>query len=207
MATKKPKVNRTGDAQESLPFDRCQTPAYALDPVLPFIPRDWVIWEPAAGEGNIVKALKAVGYSVVASDLLMEGIGEDVQGGRNFFDWQPPQFDCIITNPPYSVKFPWYERCYELGKPFALLLPVETLGVGAAQRLYKRYGHEQLLLDKRINFKMPHKGWESGEWRSTAWFPTFWSCWQVLPEPVQYGAVVRRHDEQLSFPFPAAPAG
>ena len=199
MSKQKPKVARSGDATKSLPFDRCQTPAYALDPLLPYIPRDWVIWEPAAGEGNIVKTLRSRGYTVIGSDLLTEGIGDEVKGGRNFFTWQPPHFDAIVTNPPYSVKFEWYARCYQLGKPFALLLPVEALGVGAAQKLYKAHGHEQLLLDKRINFKMPHKGWQSGEWRSTAWFPTFWSCWQMLPAPVVYGSIVRRHDDQLQF--------
>jgi hypothetical protein len=204
MTKQKPKVARTGDSTQSLPFDRCQTPAYALDPLIPYIPRDWVIWEPAAGEGNICKALRDAGYTVIGSDLLTEGIGAGVEGGRNFFTWQPPHFDAIVTNPPYSVKFPFYERCYALGKPFALLLPVEALGVGQAQRLYQKHGHEQLLLDKRVNFKMPHKGWSSGEWRSTAWFPTFWSCWQMLPAPVVYGAVVRRHDEQQVMALEAA---
>ena len=33
----KPKINRAGDPQESKGFDRCNTPAYALDPLLPYI--------------------------------------------------------------------------------------------------------------------------------------------------------------------------
>ena len=203
MASRKPKVMRKGDTEESVPFDRCQTPAYALDPLLPYLKPGCVIWEPAAGEGNIVRTLQAHGFQVVASDLLTDHIGEGVQGGKNFFHWQPTHFDVIVTNPPYSVKFDWYERVYSLGKPFALLLPVETLGVGQAQTLYRQHGHEQLLLNKRVNFKMPHKGWASGEWRSTAWFPTFWSCWNLLPEPVVYGSFIRRHDEQaMLFDMP-----
>jgi hypothetical protein len=196
MAARKPKENRPGDTQESLPFDRCQTPAYAIDPLLPYLDRTWVIWEPAAGEGNIGRALMDRGFTVVMSDLLDEGIGEGVEGGRSYFEWAPDRFDAIVTNPPYSIKFPWYERTYQFGKPFALLLPVETLGVGAAQRCYQAHGHEQLLLDKRVNFKMPVKGWKSGAWRSTAWFPTFWSCWKLLPASVVYGKIVRREDEQ-----------
>lgn len=198
------KTNREGNPQKSMPFDRCQTPAYALDPLLPYLKPGWVIWEPAAGEGNLARALRGLGFVVVASDLLIEDIGDDVEGGRNLFHWQPQHFDAIVTNPPYSVKFDVYRRCYELGRPFALLLPVEALGVGAAQRLYKKHGHEQLLLDKRINFKMPQRGWQSGEWKSTAWFPTFWSCWQMLSEPVLYGSVVRRHDDQLAMGLEAA---
>lgn len=196
MAARKPKVNRTGSTDQSIPFDRCQTPAYALDPLLSYLKPGWTIWEPAAGEGNLVRALQAHGFKVISSDLLTEHIGAGVIGGKNFFDWQPPHFDAIVTNPPYTVKFEWYRRIYELGKPFALLLPVETLGAHQAQMLYRRHGHEQMLLNKRVNFKMPHKGWESGEWRSSAWFPTFWSCWQMLPDPVVYGAFTRRHDAQ-----------
>ena len=39
---------------------------------------------------------------------------------------KPVQFDCIITNPPFSLKQEFLQRCYELGKPFALLLPLTT---------------------------------------------------------------------------------
>lgn len=199
MTARKPKVNRTGGIDQSVPFDRCQTPAYALDPLLSYLKPGWTIWEPAAGEGNLVRALQSHGFNVIASDLLTDCIGDGVIGGRNFFTWQPPHFDAIVTNPPYTVKFDWYRRIYDLGKPFALLLPVETLGAHQAQMLYRRHGHEQMLLNKRVNFKMPHKGWQSGEWRSTAWFPTFWSCWQMLPDPVVYGAFTRRHDSQMAL--------
>lgn len=203
MAARKPKINRAGDAQTSMPFDRCQTPTYALDPLLPYLRREWVIWEPAAGEGNIARALRELGYTVVASDILTDHIGDGVEGGRDLFAWQPARWDVIVTNPPYSVKFGVYERCYQLGKPFALLLPVETLGAGASQKLYRQHGHEQLLLNRRINFKMPNKGYEDGEWRSTAWFPTFWSCWRMLPAPVVYGEFTRRHDDQVVMDFAA----
>jgi hypothetical protein len=40
-----------------------------------------------------------------------------------------------------------------------LLVPVETIGTKGAQRLMERYGAEILLLDKRVNFRMPQKGW------------------------------------------------
>jgi hypothetical protein len=98
-----------------------------------------------------------------------------------------------MTNPPYSFKFDWLARCYELGKPFALLVPVETIGAKAAQRLMERYGAEQLLLDKRINFEMPNKGWAG----SSAQFPVLWLCWRMLPQPIVYGRITRRHDQQL----------
>lgn len=186
----KPKVNRTGSTTESAVFDRCQTPPYALDPLLPYLRRSWHIWESAAGRGNLVGALTAKGYTVTGSDLL---------DGRNFFDDPPPHCDVIVTNPPYSIKFDWLARCYALGRPFALLVPVETIGAQAAQRLMERHGVELLVLNRRVNFEMPVMG-DAG---SGAQFPVLWLCWKLLPSPIVYGKVTRRHAAQTAMELPA----
>jgi len=180
----KPKINRAGSVKESKNYDRCQTPAYALDPLLPYLRPDWAIWECAAGAGRLVRALTPHVRQVVASDIL---------DGRSFFDWRPDCFDAIVTNPPYSIKFKWLAHCYALGKPFALLVPVETIGAKGAQRLMERYGAEQLLLSPRVNFEMPNIG-EKGK---GAQFPVMWLCWRMLPNPIVYGRITRRHDQQL----------
>ena len=187
MPPKKPKVYRSGDLHTSQPFDQCQTPAYGLDPLLPYLRQEWTIWEPAAGERNLVRALQGGGHTVVDSDIL------DTPP-RDFFRWEPQQFNAIVTNPPYSTKYDFLRRCYELGKPFALLVPVETIAAAKAQRMYTRYGFEWLLLDKRINFKMPLKNYEG----SGAHIPTFWFTWGLnIGAPVTIGRIVRRSDEQL----------
>lgn len=161
-------------------MDACQTPAYAIDPLLPYLTKFKSIWEPAAGEGNIVDALLDCTphrFNVIASDILT---------GKNFFDYEPERWDCMVTNPPFSIKFLWLARCYILKKPFALLMPVETLGAKTAQELFDRYGIEIILLDKRVNFKMPKKGWDSGG----AQFPTAWFTWQLdLPSQITYGKI------------------
>ncbi len=95
-----------------------QTPPEALDPLLPYLKEDWTIWECACGKGNLVKRLLGLRYWVCGTDIL-EGI--------DFLKEEPLDgFDCIITNPPYSLKQQFLERCYNLGKPFALLLPLTT---------------------------------------------------------------------------------
>jgi hypothetical protein len=78
----KPKVNRAGDPAESKGFDRCNTPTYALDPLLPYIRADWHVWEPAQGTGNLVRALAPHVASIIGTDLLSDP-------PRNFFEWQP----------------------------------------------------------------------------------------------------------------------
>ncbi len=174
------KTTRTADETVSQPFDYCQTPGYALDPLFPYL--GWslpsTIWEPAAGEMMLVDALYDGGWkqeNVVATDILT---------GQNFFEYEPEHFEIIVTNPPYSLKFKWLERCYQLGKPFALLLPVETLGAVTAQALMQQYGFEMMLLDSRVDFKMPNKGFEG-----SAQFPVFWLTWNLLPEKVMFGSI------------------
>jgi hypothetical protein len=171
------KAARPADIYEPKGYDACQTPAYAIDPLLPYLQPGWQVWEPAAGEGNLVEAFYDAGFSVTDSDILT---------GQNFFDHEPVKWDCLVTNPPYSIKYDWLKRCYELGKPFALLVPVETIGAQAAQNLFKQYGVELMLLNRRVNFKMPNKGWEGGG----AQFPVLWLCWHILPKEINYGEII-----------------
>lgn len=158
----KPKLNRKGTPQ----LDNCQTPGYAVLPLISYLYSFDTVWEPACGEGYLSDYIVENGLRVVASDILT---------GHDFFERRPPAWDCIVTNPPYSLKYKWLERCYSFDKPFALLLPVETLGAAKAQKLFSEYGISIILLNKRVNFKMPNKGWEG----SGAQFPVAWFCYKM----------------------------
>lgn len=176
----KPKVNRKGDTVKSSGYDRCQTPAYALAPLLPYLRCEWLIWESACGEKqNLVKAFGSLDRPCYGTDLLN---GDEF----NFFSYTPEFFDCSVTNPPYSVKYKWLARCYEIGKPFALLMPVEMLGAVTAQNLFKKYGIEIILLSKRVNFDMPNKGYDG----HGAQFPVAWYTWKLgLGRELNYGEI------------------
>lgn len=145
---------RTGNSNDF------QTPLCALKPLLPFLKKEWIIWECAKGKGNLETFLRERGWKVTGSDII---------SGQDFLNWQPENFDCIITNPPYSIKQQFLQRCYELGKPFALLLPLTTFETKKRQELFKKYGLEVVFFDKRINFETP-TGKGSGSWFATAWF-------------------------------------
>jgi len=168
----KPKTNRRGRTNRSSSYDQCQTPEEGLIPLLPFLRSYWHIWEPARGEGNLMLSLLTNGfYNVVGTDILT---------GQDFFTYRESDFDAIVTNPPYSVKYQWLKRCYELGKPFALLMPVEMLGAKTAQRMFAKHGISVVFPYGRINFKMPNKGWDG----SSAQFPTAWYTWKMTPPGV-----------------------
>ena len=182
----KPKVNRGSNEYEPQGFDLCQTPPYALDPLWPHLDGIQTIWEPACGEGYLADTLSTTGFKVLRTDLLT---------GQNFFEYQPEEgWDCLITNPPFSLKYRWLERCYDLGKPFVLLLPVETLGAKQAQDLFREFGIEVIFMDQRVNFKMPNKGWK----KSAAQFPTAWFTWQMkLGKSMIFAHIKRKNVEPI----------
>ncbi len=156
------------DIYTPLGSDACQTPAYALTPLLPYLPKGMTIWEPAAGEGYLQRALSDGGFWVVSGDLIT---------GQNFFEYEPDRWDCLVTNPPFSIHSEWLERCYQLGKPFALLLKVDILGNKWEQAMFDQFGIEVIFVSPRINFKMPRLGWGDGDHKSSATFATAWFTW------------------------------
>jgi len=141
--------------------DDFQTPPEAIKPLLPFLDKDWIIWECAAGKGNLSRELIRRGFEVIETDIL--------GGNFDFLTQKPVQWDCIITNPPFSLKQEFLERCYQLKTPFALLLPLTTFETKKRQNLFKKHGVQIIFFDKRINFETP-SGEGSGSWFATAWF-------------------------------------
>lgn len=58
-----------------------------------------IVWEPAAGDGAMVRELQGAGLRVVASDLVDRGCGAEI---RSFYDWSLPAAGAIVTNPPFA---------------------------------------------------------------------------------------------------------
>lgn len=57
------------------------------------------IWEPAAGDGAMVREMMALGLMVYASDLVDRGAGAELQ---DFYDYSSPPVGAIVTNPPFQ---------------------------------------------------------------------------------------------------------
>lgn len=168
-----------------------QTPIWALEPLLPFIPSEWTIWEPAAGEGNLVKGMRDYGLHVISTDI---------SRGDDFFSLTPPRtpksrylYSATITNPPYDEKDRWIGHCYYLGKPFALLLPFAALETHFRQAMYRESGLQIIFFDKRVNFKVP-----SG--KNSPWFPVAWFTWQFnLPKDMMFMEIAPEPKERFKW--------
>ena len=157
---------------KNVPNDELYTPYYAIELLIKYLPKGITIWEPTDfGDSNITKCLIDNGFKVISShkknfDFLLDHISF--------------AFDFIITNPPYSIKDDFIKRCYDLKKPFALLLPLTSLEGVYRGSLFRKYGIDLLVLDKRINYM---------SYKKTCWFNTSWFCFGFLPKQLIFEEV------------------
>lgn len=151
-------------------FDNLYTPEYAIKPLLKYLElykekngKNPIIWECTDfGQSNITKVLRKKGYEVIGTD----------KSELDFLKEKPKfDFDVIITNPPYTFKNEFLKKCYEYNKPFALLLPITALEGTYRGDLFRKYGIELMVLDKRVDF--------TG--KKSTWFNVSWYCWHLLP--------------------------
>ena len=128
--------------------DEQYTPKYGVEVLLPHIQhlKDKIIWCPFdKKDSQFVKVLVDNGFAVVYSHL---------EYGQDFFQYEPEQWDVIISNPPYKNKRAFWERCLDLKKPFALLLPLNILSDSVINITMRERERElQLLIpSKRMRF-------------------------------------------------------
>lgn len=165
--TQQPKTVYTPQGRDSF-----QTPNYAVDLLVPFIPKDIkMIWEPAAGGGKIADRLRTHHFRVWSTDIY---IGAKVHELVNFLDGQINfPFECIITNPPFSLKIDFFEKCMEYDMPFALLIPADYAGWNITA--CRSMGCEKIIPTRRVDYITPSG--KSGESGHTADFHSMWLTW------------------------------
>ena len=140
-------------------FDASPQPARAADDFMPTPPEPTIalchyerralarfplIWEPACGDGRMMRDLESCGHAVVGSDLRDRGCAAIVQ---DFFAFTAPLAPCIVTNPPYNKvnardgRGEWIWHAMErLGVDYmALLLNWSWPGAGGLARLWEAW--------------------------------------------------------------------
>lgn len=159
-------------AEQTKESDEKYTPYYAVEPILKYIPDGAKVWTPFDREWSaFYQSLKNVRGGRI------EVIRSDISDGLDFFNYEPPEYDYIISNPPFTMKDEVLKRLYELEKPFAVLLPLNTLQ-GVERYKYLKKGIQILAFDKRISFHSP----ESMEkYKKGVSFATVYFCRGILP--------------------------
>lgn len=173
--------------------DDFQTDSRALDCLIPYLPlrmqkhmaaapEATMIWEPACGKGNLVRRFDELGFGVIGTDILT---------GTDFLKDEPKNYhyNCIITNPPFSLKEQFMGRCYQLRKPFALLMPITTFDSKKRRQLMNQHGVQIIFPEGRIQFETPNHGKRvaAGKKPGESWFYTAWFTWGLkLPHDLVF---------------------
>ena len=154
--------------------DECLTPRYAVTPIIKHLKNRGykTILCPFDKEDSFyVRELSANGFKVYHSHIDtvdffdIEGVGTDVE--------------CIVSNPPFSIKDEVLARLYQFDIPFAMLLPQNSLqGIGRV-KLFQKYGMEYLGFDRRVNF---YTNGDLSGWRKGNHFASGYFCKNVLPD-------------------------
>jgi hypothetical protein len=151
------------------------TPKYAVDIILPYIPKDKVIWAPfSREEHNFVNYLRSLGYTVYNTHY-----NPETWEGTDFLTFVPNfHFDIILDNPPFKNKTKFVERAISFGKPFALFLPFNSFGDNGIPNLFMQNNIEPQILipDKRTEFENQKNTGIS--------FKTVYICRDVLPKQI-----------------------
>ena len=104
--------------------------------------------------------------------------------------FEPENWDVMISNPPFSKKDEVLRRAYELGKPFALLLPANSIQ-GKTRFDIFRNDVQMLCFDSRIGFMDPEHIDNPVEGVS---FGSAYFCRNFLPSKLE----LRKLDKKIS---------
>jgi len=145
--------------------DLYETPEWVTEALLPHIESlsvNGLIWEPACGEGHMLRPLGRY-FEVYGTD-----IRDEVDGGGVDFLATPPCFksvaDCIITNPPYDRSREFIEHALRLMEPVggqvAMLLRTDYDHAKTRSHLFRDCPAfaKKVVLTKRIVWFEPEPG-------------------------------------------------
>jgi len=151
--------------------DECYTPAYAVKPILKYIPEGSTVWCPFdTKESEFVKQISQE-HNVIYSHIDYK---------EDFFQWEPMiEWDMIISNPPFTNKRKYFERALSFNKPFALIMTNTWLNDSAPMKLFKDKDLQLLMFDKRMKFNSP-----DGRPNNKITFSSSYYCYNMLPKQI-----------------------
>ena len=162
--------------------DEFYTPEYAITPLLKYIKANSTIWCPFDTERSLfVKLLEEQGHKVIFTHI---------KTGVDFFDCEVPDCDYIISNPPYSVKGKVFERLFNIGKPFAMLVGVVGLFESSHRfNMFANNDFEIMYFDKRISY---FKSYDDQKPSLNPPFSSVYVCRDMLPKQIVFEMVNKK---------------
>lgn len=170
--------------------DEFYTPAYAIEPLIKHIsnPSAERVWCPFDTEDSLfVKMLTDAGCTVVNTHL---ETGHDFFKIMNEYPEWVKQFTMIISNPPYSLKTEVFEKLFECGVPFAMLVGV--VGLFESQKRFEMFRDndwEIMYFNRRISYM---RDYESGKTALNPPFSSAYVCHGMLPQKVVFEEINKK---------------
>lgn len=161
--------------------DEFYTPRYAVKPILEFIPATAKVWCPFDTK-----------QSIIVDEIRRKGnicFHSHIDDGEDFFTTDPCG-DIIISNPPYSIKGAVFQRLFDIGKPFAMLVGVA--GLFESQKRFDMFASNEfeiLYLNRRISY---FKSFEDQKPSLNPPFSSVWLCSKLLPKQIMFREIDKR---------------
>lgn len=147
--------------------DEYYTPRILVEPILKYIKKGDIVWCPFdTKESEFVKCFEENGFKVIYSHIWE---------GKDFFEYEPKEYDVIISNPPFSIKLKVLKRLYELNKPFAVILGLPILNYQEVGEFFLDKDLQLLIVDKKVSFD-----------GNTASFNNSYFCYKMLPKDIVF---------------------
>lgn len=168
----------TGDKRHAVKIrkdDLYETPPEAVTALLRAENLPGMIWEPACGPGSIVRALRASGRQVYATDLVDYDSPDQDQAGWDFLmeTQLPLGVEAIVTNPPFKNGAEFVVKGLSLCPKVIMLLRLAFLESEGRSTILDG-GHLARVHVFRDRLPMMHRdGWDGPKSTNTmafAWF-------------------------------------
>lgn len=161
--------------------DEYYTPKILVDSILPYVKPFKKIWCPFdTTESEFVIGLTEAGHEVICSHIWT---------GKDFFLFEPPEYECIVSNPPFSQKLAVLERLYRLNKPFAVLFGLPILNYQEVGAFFLDKSLQLLIVDKKVSFD-----------GNTASFNTSYFCNRMLPRDLMFAHLEHNNSNKHFIP-------
>lgn len=157
-------------------LDYYPTPANVTISLLNFLklPKDFIIWEPATGEGYMSRVIKNYGYQVIETDIIT---------GDDFLNTNK-HCDAIITNPPFALADKFIEKAVKNTYLVAFLLKSQYWHAAKRIDLFKSYSPSYVLpLTWRPDFYEHER--EAGK-KGSSTMDVVWNVWIKGKNITQY---------------------
>lgn len=139
--------------KKSINGDEYYTPQKATDMIIPYIVKKGykIIWCPFdTADSKFVMTFKEKGFEVRYGHI---------DTGQDFFEYQKPQGDIIVSNPPFSKRDAIFRKIYEWDMPFALIMNFNGLFDSKKRAdIFREHRVEMLVPRGRMKFYHRTKG-------------------------------------------------